>query len=86
MKLNRANQKFTLDFRMLSILLLIAVVPFLLGTWWLINGYQVSYLETQGASLAEEAEVAFNYLNNYLGNQIIEIAGLTGGSGSPAGD
>jgi hypothetical protein len=77
MKLNKANWRFILDFRMLSILLLIAVVPFLMGTWWLINGYQVSYLETQGASLAEEAEVAFNYLNNYLGNQIIEIAGLT---------
>ena len=73
----KTKWKFVLDFRMLSILLLIAVVPFLLGTWWLIRSYQGSYLETQGASLAEEAEVAFSYLNNYLGNQIIEIAGLT---------
>jgi hypothetical protein len=77
MKLAKDNWKFILDFRMLSILLLIAVVPFLLGCWWLISSYQASYLETQGSSLAEEAEVAFNYLNNYLGNQIIEIAGLT---------
>jgi hypothetical protein len=69
--------KFFLDFRMLSILLLIAVIPFLLGTWWLVNSYRGSYLESHGSSLAEEAEVAFNYVNNYLGNQIIEIAGLT---------
>jgi len=62
---------------MLAILLLIAVIPFLLGTWWLINSYRGTYLEAQGINLAEEAEAAFNYLNNYLGNQIIEIAGLT---------
>jgi hypothetical protein len=77
MTLTRNKRKFILDFRMLSILLLIAVVPFLLGTWWFIRSYQGSYLETQGAILAEEADVAFSYLNNYLGNQIIEIAGLT---------
>ena len=77
MKPAKTNWKFILDFRMLSILLLIAVVPFLLGTWWLINSYRGSYLEAQGTSMAEEAEVAFNYLNNYLENQIIEIAGLT---------
>ena len=77
MTLAKTNRKFILDFRMLSILLLIAVIPFLLGTWWLIRSYQGSHLETQGASLAEDAEVVFSYLNNYLGNQIIEIAGLT---------
>lgn len=77
MKLVKTSWKFSLDFRMLSILLLIAVVPFLLGTWWLINSYRGSYLENQGATLAQEAEVAFRYLNDYLGNQIIEIAGLT---------
>jgi hypothetical protein len=77
MKLSKTNWKFTVDFRMLSILLLIAVVPFLLGTWWFISSYRGSYLENHGFSLAEEAQVAFSYLNNYLGNQIIEIAGLT---------
>jgi hypothetical protein len=77
MRLTRTDWKFTLDFRMLAILLLIAVIPFLLGTWWLINSYRGSYLEAQGINLAEEAEAAFNYINNYLGNQIIEIAGLT---------
>jgi hypothetical protein len=69
--------KFIVDFRMLSILLLIAVVPFLLGTWWLFSGYQETYLDAQGSSLAEAADMAFNYLNNYLGNQIIDVAGLT---------
>lgn len=77
MSLFKTNWKFTLDFRMLSILLLIAVVPFLLGTWWLFSSYQESALQAQGASLADAAEMAFNYMNTYLGNQIIEIAGLT---------
>jgi hypothetical protein len=69
--------KFITDFRMLSILLIIAMVPFLLGTWWLFSSYQETYLDAQGTSLAEAAEMAFNYLNNYLGNQIIDVAGLT---------
>jgi hypothetical protein len=73
----KADWKFRFDFRILSILLLISVVPFLLGAWWLINSYRESYLEAQGANLAEEAEMAFNYLDNYLENQIIKIAGLT---------
>jgi hypothetical protein len=77
MKLTKANLKFVIDFRMMSILLLIAVIPFLLGTWWLFSSYQETYLETQGAGLAEAAEMAYNYLNTYLENQIIEIAGLT---------
>ncbi len=69
--------KFIVDFRLLSILLLIAVVPFLLGTWRLVSGSQQSFLESHGAGLAESADMAFNYLNDYIGNQIIEIAGLT---------
>ncbi len=77
MKPAKTNWKFSVDFRMLSILLLIAIVPFLLGAWWLVNGYRGSYLEAQGIDLAEKADVAFNSLNNHLGNQIIEIAGLT---------
>ncbi len=77
MKLTKANLKFIIDFRMMSILLLIAVVPFLLGTWWLFSSYQETYLETQGTGLAEAADMAYNYLNTYLENQIIEIAGLT---------
>jgi hypothetical protein len=73
----KTKWNFILDFRMLSILLLIAVVPSLLGTWWLFSSYQATYLDAQGTSLAEATETAFNYLNNYLGNQIINVAGLT---------
>ncbi len=76
MKPARTKWKFIVDFRVLSILLLIALIPFLVGTWWLVNGYRTSYLESQGRNLAEEAEVAFGQLNDYLGNQIIDVAGL----------
>jgi hypothetical protein len=77
MKSTETHWKFIVDFRILSILLLIAIVPFLLGTWWLVSSYRISYVEAQGINLAEEADAAFNSLNNYIGNQIIEIAGLT---------
>ncbi len=77
MEPTKARLKFIIDFRMMSILLIIAVVPFLFGTWWLFTSYQETYLETQGQGLAEAAEMAHNYLNTYLENQIIEIAGLT---------
>ncbi len=77
MKPTKTRFKFVTDFRMMSILLLIAVIPFLLGTWWLFSSYQAAYLDTQGAGLAEAAEMAYHYLNTYLENQIIEIAGLT---------
>jgi hypothetical protein len=73
----KSNWKFIVDFRMLSLLLLIALVPFLLGTLWLIGSYRSSYIKSQGCNLADQAEVSFNFLNNYLENQIINIAGLT---------
>jgi len=69
--------KYSIDFRMLSILLLIAVVPLLLGTWWLIKSYEEIYLDAQGKNLGEAAEMTFTYLHTYLGNRIIEVAGLT---------
>jgi hypothetical protein len=77
MGLTQSDCKFSIDFRMMAILLLVALVPFLLGAWWLVNSYRNSSIEAQGYNLAEEADVAFDYLNNFLGNQIIEIAGLT---------
>jgi hypothetical protein len=77
MNLPNARWKFSIDFRMLSILLLIAVVPLLLGTWWLIKSYEQIYIDAQGNILAEEADMGFTLLNNYLGNRIIEVAGLT---------
>ena len=73
----RAGWKYHIDFRMLSILLMIAMVPLLLGTWWLIKSYEEIYLEGQGKNLSEAAEMTFTYLNTYLGDRIIEVAGLT---------
>lgn len=77
MRSTMTGWKFKLDFRMMSILLLIAIVAFLLGTWWLVSGYRASSIEAHGRHLAEEADVAFEYLENFLGNQIVEIAALT---------
>jgi hypothetical protein len=73
----KSRLKFIIDFRMMSILLIIAIVPILLGTWWLFTGYEQAYLEAQGEGLAQAADMAHNYLNTYLENQIIEVAGLT---------
>lgn len=73
----KTDRRFAVDFRMMSVLLLIAMIPFLLGAWWLVSGYRASYLESHGISLSEEAAVAFDYVNNHLQNQIIEIAGIT---------
>ncbi|MBN2337845.1 MAG: cache domain-containing protein [Acidobacteria bacterium] len=77
MRPTMTDWKFNLDFRMLSILLLIAIIAFLLGTWWLVSGYRTSSIEAHGRRLAEEADVAFEYLENFLGNQIVEIAAVT---------
>ena len=76
MSSTKPGYKITIDFRMMAILLLIAVVPFLLGAWWLVNGYRNSAIEAHGNDLSEEADVAFDYLNNFLGSKILEIAGL----------
>jgi hypothetical protein len=77
MKPAKTEWKLAFDFRMLSILLLIAIVPFLVGTWWLVSSYREFALEAQGETLAEEAEMAFNSLNSFLENHVIKIAGLT---------
>jgi hypothetical protein len=73
----KTEWKLVFDFRMLSILLLIALVPFLVGTWWLVSSYREISLEAQGETLAEEAEMAFSSLTSFLENHIIKIAGLT---------
>jgi len=69
--------KFKIDFKVLSILLLLAAVPLLLGSWWLFNGYENAYLEMAGNNLSESADTALAYINSYLQNQIIVVAGLT---------
>ncbi len=68
---------FRIDFRILSILLLLAVVPLLVGSWWLFRSYENAYLDLAGSSLSQAADTAYGSINNYLQDQIIEIAGLT---------
>lgn len=77
MRSGQPKFKFAIDFRMMAILLLVAVIPFLLGAWWLVTSYRNASIEAHGHSLVEEANVGFDYVNNFLGNQIIDIAGLT---------
>src|SRR5437762_163119 len=69
--------KFRIDFKILSILLLLAAIPVLLGSWWLFKGYESAYLEMAGNNLSESADTALAYINSYLQNQIIVVAGLT---------
>src|SRR5438128_1864409 len=69
--------KFRIDFKILSILLLLAAIPVLLGSWWLFKGYESAYLEMAGYNLSESADTALAYINSYLQNQIIVVAGLT---------
>src|SRR6266542_4273488 len=69
--------KFRVDFKVLSILLLLATVPLLLGSWWLFKGYESAYVEMAGNNLSESADTALAYINSYLQNQIIVVAGLT---------
>ncbi len=64
------------DFRTFSVLLLIAMVPMLFGIWYLIGGFEDTYLETIGTNLSDTSETAFTLINSYLQNQIITIAGL----------
>lgn len=66
-----------MDFRILSILLLLAVVPLLLGSWWLFRSYENAYLDLAGNDLSQSADTAFSVINTYLQNQIIQEAGLT---------
>ena len=69
--------KFRIDFKILSILLLLAAIPVLLGSWWLFKGYESAYVEMAGNNLSESADTALAYINRYLQNQIIVVAGLT---------
>src|SRR5438034_10041392 len=68
--------KFRIDFKILSILLLLAAIPVLLGSWWLFKSYESAYLEMVGNNLSESADTALAYLTSYLQNQIIVVAGL----------
>ncbi len=65
-----------IDFRTFFILILLAAVPMIIGSWWLFSSYESQNLEMVGTSLSGRAETAFSAINGYLQNQIIEIAGL----------
>ena len=69
--------KVHIDFRTFFILILVAVIPMLVGTWWLFRSFEDAYLERTGADLSGIADTAFVAVNNYLQNQIMETAALT---------
>ena len=71
------DSKVKVDFRTFSILLVLAAVPILVGTWWLFKGYQDVEIAATGSHLSNIAETAFSSVNGYLQNQIITVAGLT---------
>lgn len=72
-----ARPKPHIDFRNFFVLMLVAVVPMLVGTWWLFRSFEDTYLERMGADLSGIADTAFLAVNNYLQNQIMETAALT---------
>ncbi len=77
MKDLKSNSKLKIDFRTFFVLMLIAAVPMLIGTWWLFNSYGDAYLDLAGLHLSDTAETAFSMVNSYLQDQIISVAGLT---------
>ncbi len=68
--------KVRIDFRTFFILTLVALIPMLVGTWWLFSSFEDAYLERVGTSLSEIADTAFRSVNGYLQNQIIATAAL----------
>ena len=72
----KSQTSFRIDFKVLSILLLIAVAPLLVGSWWLFSSFQNTYLDMVGSNLSQAADMTFSAINSYFQNQIIEIAGL----------
>jgi hypothetical protein len=73
---SKNKSKFRIDFRILSILSLIAAIPLLVGSWLLFKSYESASLELVGSNLSESADMVFTQLNSYLQNQIIVVAGL----------
>jgi hypothetical protein len=76
MNKNTSQTSFRIDFKILSILLLIAVAPLLAGSWWLFSSFQDTYLDMVGSNLNQAADMTFGAINSHFQNQIIEIAGL----------
>jgi hypothetical protein len=72
----KEQTSFRIDFKILSILLLAATAPLLVGAWWLFSSFENAYLEMVGANLSQAADTALGQINSYLQNQIIQIAGI----------
>lgn len=69
--------RFRIDTRLFSILLLLAIVPLLTGSWWLIYSYESAYLNLAGSNLGQEADAVYESVINYFQDQLVEIDGLT---------
>jgi len=69
--------KIRMDFRTFFILMIVAVIPILVGTWWLFRSYEQAYLERMGVNLSDVADTAFRSVNGHIQNQIIATAALT---------
>ncbi|NWG14050.1 MAG: cache domain-containing protein [Acidobacteria bacterium] len=70
------KSKLRIDFRTFFILTLVAVIPVLVGIWWLFRSFEDAYLERVGTNLSEIADTAFRSVDVYLQNQIIATAAL----------
>jgi hypothetical protein len=77
MKDSQKESAWKVDFRTFSILLLLAAIPILVGTWWLFASHEEAELDATGLYLSNLAETAFSSVNSYLQNQIISVATLT---------
>lgn len=73
---SNGNSKGRFDFRTFSILIMVAMVPMLIVTWYLFGNYEEAYLEMVGTNLSDTSETAFSLINSNLQNQIIAVAGL----------
>jgi hypothetical protein len=74
--MNTEQSGFRIDYRILSIILLLGMIPLMIGSWWLFSSFENTYLDTVGSNLSQAADMAFGSINSYLQSQIIEIAGL----------
>lgn len=77
MAANSPQRRFSFDFKVFSILLLIAAVPLMLGSWLIFRSYESAYIDIVGASLSESAGMAHKALDNYIQREIIAVAALT---------
>lgn len=68
--------QFQIDYRVLSILLLVALIPLGLGVSWLCKSYERSIIEMTGNQLGDVSDAASYSVNAYLQQQILRTASL----------